>query len=242
MGREDLRRVSRRELLEAFGMAAGAAVAGGCGDSSPTSPSAVTTSTGTTAACTVTAPETAGPYPDQTGMLGNMAFYRRDVTEGRTGLPLALTITIVNVAANCAAVSGAAVEIWQCDAEGHYSEYAQPGYNGVGQTFLRGLQTTDGNGQVTFATIYPGWYAGRATHVHVEIYVNGRSAKTTQITFPEDVTAQVYQTGVYASKGQNTVTNSSDNVFSDGTSTEVATLAGSALSGYVATLTIGISV
>jgi protocatechuate 3,4-dioxygenase beta subunit len=63
------------------------------------------------------------------------------------------------------------------NAEGHYSEYAQPGYNGTGQTFLRGLQTTDTSGRVTFRTIYPGWYMGRATHIHVEIFVNGRSVK-----------------------------------------------------------------
>jgi protocatechuate 3,4-dioxygenase beta subunit len=73
----------------------------------------------------------------------------------------------------CAPVANANVEVWQCDASGNYSEYSQPGFNGTGQTFLRGVQTTDANGQATFTTIYPGWYAGRATHMHVEIFVNG---------------------------------------------------------------------
>src|SRR2546422_507266 len=101
-----------------------------------------------------------------------------------------------------AALANANVEIWQCDASGNYSEYAQPGYNGTGQTFLRGLQSTDAEGRATFKTIYPGWYQGRATHIHVQVFVNGRAIKTTQIAFPEDVTSSVYRSGVYAAKGQ----------------------------------------
>src|SRR5207249_6614662 len=129
--------------------------------SSPTSASTTTasspssTSGGTTgtAACAVTPEETAGPYPDHTGMLTNPAFYRQDITEGRSGLPLTLILTIVNVNNSCATVTNASVEIWQCDAAGTYSEYG----TASAQTFLRGLQTTDNNGVVTFRTIYPGW-------------------------------------------------------------------------------------
>ena len=175
-------------------------------------------------------------------MLNNPAFFRQDVTEGKSGLPLTLATTIVNAAAGCAPLVGASVEIWQCDADGHYSEYSQPGYNGTGQTYLRGLQTTDASGVATFRTIYPGWYQGRATHIHVEIYVDGRSVKVTQVAFPESVSAQVYRTGVYAAKGQNPTRNASDMVFSDGTSTEMATLAGDAASGYTATITLGVAV
>lgn len=143
--------------------------------------------------------------------------------------------------AQCAPIAGATVEIWQCDADGHYSEYAQPGYNGTGQTFLRGLQRTDAGGRVTFVTIYPGWYQGRATHVHVDVTVNGTRVKTTQVAFPEDVTRQVYTSGVYAAKGQNTTTNANDNVFSDGTFTEMASVSGDATTGFTASLTIGVS-
>jgi hypothetical protein len=139
-------------------------------------------------------------------------------------------------------VANATVEIWQCDGEGHYFEYAQQAYDGRGLTYLRGGQVTDSNGQVTFVTIYPGWCSGRATHIHVEVHVNGRSVKTTHIAFPEDVTGAVYSTGVYAAKGQNTTTNARDNVFSDGTSTEMATLTGNTAAGYTATLRIGIAV
>jgi protocatechuate 3,4-dioxygenase beta subunit len=236
----------RRRALRALG----AALAGGsvgatlaCGDSSsPTSPTMTTTGGGTTSgACVEAASETRGPYPDQTGMINNQAFYRQDIREGRTGLALSLALTIVNVRTNCAPVANAAVEIWQCDAAGNYSEYAQPGYNGTGQTFLRGLQTTSASGQATFMTIYPGWYQGRATHIHVDVNVNGARVKSTQIAFPEDVTRQVYASGVYAAKGQGTTSNANDNVFSDGTSTELAALTGSVAGGYTASLTIGVS-
>jgi hypothetical protein len=111
---------------------------------------------------------------------------------------------------------------------------------GAGQTFLRGLQTADGSGLVTFNTIYPGWYAGRATHIHVEVFVNGRNVKTTQIAFPESVNAAVYASGVYAAKGQNPQTNASDGIFADGTSTELAAMSGSAAAGYTATLRISV--
>jgi len=94
---------------------------------------------------------------------------------------------------------------------------------------------------VTFLTVYPGWYSGRATHIHVEVFINGRSVKTTQVAFPEDVTRQVYGTGVYTARGQNTTTNASDNVFSDGTSTEMATMSGDTTNGYTATLRIGVA-
>ena len=116
------------------------------------------------------------------------------------------------------------------------------GYDGTGQTFLRGVQAADSSGRVTFRTIYPGWYMGRATHIHVQVFVNGAVVKTTQIAFPESVSSSVYRTGVYASKGQNSTSNASDNVFSDSTQPELATLTGDTTSGYTATLTIGVSV
>src|SRR4029450_6554977 len=157
----------------------------GCGDSasSPTSPSSSTTTT-SSSTCAVTPSETEGPYPDKTGMINNSAYYRRDVTEGKPGLPLTLVLTVVNANSACSAVSNATVEIWHCDAAGNYSEYSQPGFDGTSQTFLRGVQTTDSGGQVTFTTIYPGWYAGRATHIHVDVFGNGSLVKTTQVAFP----------------------------------------------------------
>jgi len=243
----DRNRFSRREVLEVLG-AAGLAMAAGCTSSSPASPTDTSASSGTTtpvggaASCSVTPEETAGPYADRVGMINNPAFFRQDITEGRSGLPVTLALTVVNVSSSCSPVANAQIEIWQCDAEGRYSEYSQPGYNGTGQTFLRGLQTTDGEGKATFRTIYPGWYAGRATHIHVEVFVSGRTVKTTQIAFPESASRAVYGTGVYASHGQNPTTNAGDNVFSDGSDAEMATLAGDATSGYTASLRIGVSI
>jgi protocatechuate 3,4-dioxygenase beta subunit len=164
--------------------------------------------------------------------------YRQDITEGRSGLPLTLILTIVKVNHSCAALTNASVQIWQCDAAGTYSEYG----TASAQTFLRGLQTTDNNGVVTFRTIYPGWYQGRATHIHLQVFVNGAAVKTTQIAFPEDVSADVYRTATYASHGQNSTTNSRDNVFADGIDHELAALAGDTTTGYTATLTVGVAV
>jgi len=236
------RRYNRREALGLLS-AASAAIVAACG-SSPTSPTTTTTSGSTTSgtttsgSCAVSPEETAGPYPDRTGMFSNSAFYRQDITEDKSGLPLTLALSVVNVTNACAPVANAVVEVWQCDATGNYSEYG----NSVGQTFLRGLQTTDSNGLVTFKTIYPGWYQGRATHIHVEVFVNGATVKTTQIAFPETVSSAVYQTGVYASHGQNSTTNTGDMVFADGVDHELASLSGDTSSGYTATLQIGISV
>jgi protocatechuate 3,4-dioxygenase beta subunit len=235
-------RLTRRQAIGALTAAVGGLLEGCSG--APTSASSTTSSSSTTiggtssAACAVTATETEGPYPDITGMLNNPAFYRRDVTEGKPGLPLALMLTVVNANSSCAPVSGAVVEIWHCDAQGVYSEYGQ----GAAQTFLRGLQTADSGGLVTFNTVYPGWYTGRATHIHLEVFVGGRNVKTTQIAFPESVNAAVYASGVYAAKGQNPQTNSSDGIFADGTSTELATMSGSVAAGYTATLQIVVAV
>jgi protocatechuate 3,4-dioxygenase beta subunit len=167
--------------------------------------------------------------------------FRSDLREDRTGTPLALTITVTNANNACSPLSGATVDIWQCDADGRYSQYAQGGFDGRASTFLRGLQTTDGNGRVTFMTVYPGWYQGRATHIHVEVLVNGRSVKVTQIGFPESVNADVYRSGVYAARGLNPTSNSGDMVFADSISQETAAIGGSAAGGYTATFTVNVA-
>ena len=115
------------------------------------------------------------------------------------------------------------------------------------QTFCRGIQVTDRSGQVAFTTIYPGWYAGRITHVHFQAYLADNLAvaatTTSQIAFPQEITTAVYNSTLYAARGQNTsVTSfSADNVFNDGTTYRMATLTGDVASGYTATLTVGIA-
>lgn len=230
------RRLGRREAMAMFG-AAGAALAFGCASDSPTSPATTTTTTtgsetSSSSSCAVTPTETIGPYPSLTDLI------RSDVREGKSGTPVALTITVVNVNSGCGPVANANVEIWQCDAAGNYSEYGTQ----RAETYLRGIQTTNANGEVTFTTIYPGWYQGRATHIHVEVVLNGASVKVTQIGFPESVNAAVYATGVYASRGANPTSNAGDNVFADSIASELATISGDPASGYAATFRIGISV
>ena len=192
----------------------------------PTTPPATST-----ASCAVSPNETVGPYPSLAD------FTRADIREDRQGLPLNLNITVVNTNNACAPIAGAVVDVWQCDAGGNYSQYGSQRT----LTYLRGLQTTDANGRVSFVTIYPGWYQGRATHIHVEVTINGRSAKVTQIAFPEDVTAQVYRTGVYAAGGQNPTTNARDGVFADGVTNEMITLSGETGSGFTGTFQVGIA-
>jgi protocatechuate 3,4-dioxygenase beta subunit len=243
MSEKNMKRLSRREALGLFGAASAALSVGACNGASPTSPTATTTTTTTTTgttttpptsttACMVTPTETEGPFP-------SIALpTRSDVREDRSGLLLNLAITVVNTNASCAPVTNATVEIWHCDARGDYSEYGTQ----TSATWLRGVQPVNASGVANFTTIYPGWYQGRATHIHVEVMVAGRSVKITQIAFPEEINNAVYASGVYASKGANPTKNNTDMVFSDGVSSELATMSGNTSSGYTATFTVGIAV
>ncbi len=179
----------------------------------------------------MTPSETAGPYPSLADL------FRSDIREGKSGTLLNLTVRVVNASASCAAVTGANVEIWHCDVSGDYSQYGSQ----TAQTFLRGIQTTNSNGEVTFTTIYPGWYQGRATHIHLEVTSGGVSRKVTQIAFPESVNNTVHAIGVYASRGNNPTSNSSDNIFADSLSSELVTPIGDVSTGYSATFQVAIS-
>ena len=204
------RKPGRREVLALIG-ATGAALAAGCASDLPTSPTTIaeTSTTATTAveggvatgaACAVTPNETVGPYPSLIDL------FRSDIRENKGGTRLDLALTVVNTATSCAPLAGVNVEIWQCDAAGNYSQYGSE----RARTYLRGIQTTDANGQVRFTTVYPGWYQGRATHIHVEVTRNGQSLKVTQIAFPDSVNNEVYGSGVYATRGSNPTTNTRD--------------------------------
>ena len=183
------------------------------------------------AACAVTPTETVGPYPSLIDL------FRSDIRESKSGTQLDLAITVVNTATSCAPLAGVNVEIWQCDATGNYSQYGSERT----QTYLRGIQTTDANGQVRFTTVYPGWYQGRATHIHVEVTRNGQSLKVTQIAFPDSINNDVHGSGVYASRGSNPTTNTRDMIFADSINSEMASVAGSPASGYSATFTVGLT-
>jgi len=226
-------------LVEACSKSNGSSSSGSTSTTDSTSTSSGST---TSSSCSATPSETSGPYPYD--LSSNSAIFRTDITEGKTGIPLTLTLTIVNSNNSCAVISGARVDIWHCDKDGYYSEYSEPGYLGTqdntGKTFLRGIQLADTNGQVKFTTIYPGWYTGRVTHIHVEVFVNSVLKLTTQLAFPDALNTTVYNTSLYSAHGQNSIVNTSDQVFSDSYSSELVTITGDTTNGYAATFKVGV--
>lgn len=196
--------------------------------------------------CTVSPSETEGPFPTKTPS----SLVKSDITMDRTGVKFTINITIKNTKENCAALKGALVDIWHCDKDGYYSEYGGTGMQSVNYTsvhFLRGRQTTDDNGLVTFTSIFPGWYSGRATHIHVHVYnASGTSLLVTQIAFPEGTNSAVVLVNASSAngytKGMSGYTyNASDNVFSDSYATEIGTVTGSVSDGYAIAHTINVA-
>ncbi|MFV8325586.1 intradiol ring-cleavage dioxygenase [Flavobacterium sp. ZS1P14] len=209
------------------------------------------TTTGTDAinnsgSCTVTSSETAGPFPTKVPS----SLVTTNIVSDRTGVGFTINVTIKNTNASCAALAGAIVDIWHCDKDGYYSEYGGTGMQSADFTavhFLRGRQTTTANGIVSFKSIFPGWYSGRATHIHVHVYsASGASLLVTQIAFPEGsgsavVLVNASTTNGY-SKGMTGYTyNASDNVFSDGVANELSTITGSIAEGFVLEHTINVA-
>jgi protocatechuate 3,4-dioxygenase beta subunit len=159
---------------------------------------------------------------------------RSDITEGRPGTPLRLVLPVVD-ATTCAPISGATVEIWHADAGGNYSGFGAATSN---RTFLRGGQKTDAKGEATFLTIYPGWYAGRATHIHVKVHV-GNEVHTGQLFFDESANDAVYATSPYSSRSGSRTHNDEDSIYADGGSQSLVALTPDG-SGYVGRLTMGV--
>ncbi|MDI4632910.1 intradiol ring-cleavage dioxygenase [Pelomonas sp. V22] len=266
-----------RQRRRALGWLAGAGALGllGCGggDSANASSSASssggsgggTTTTPSTGTCSVIPEETAGPYPGDgsNSSVGGVAnalmlsgILRSDIRTSIAGasgtaggVPLTITLRLVNTNSSCADLSGYAIYLWHCDREGRYSMYS----TGVtAENYLRGVQVTGSSGTVTFTTVFPGCYDGRMPHMHFEVYRSSTAAtsysnklKTSQIAFPSDVCSTVYSSASgYSASVSNfaRISFASDNVFSDGYSSQLATLTGSVAAGYAATLTVGISV
>jgi protocatechuate 3,4-dioxygenase beta subunit len=256
--------LSRREVLAIFG-AAGASLLVGCGAApepavSPTSAATSATASGSAAtpaisqeaqqqaevttadvagatttapACVVRPEVTEGPYYVEENLV------RSDIREDRAGALLQLTFNVSQVGSGgCTPLQGATVDIWHCDAAGQYSDVSDPGFNTKGQTWLRGSQVTDANGQATFMTIYPGWYSSRAVHIHFKIHPNDTQVFTSQLFFDDSLSDQVFSQAPYASKGQRDTLNSNDNIYQD---TLLLTVAKTD-QGYAATFPIGIDV
>jgi protocatechuate 3,4-dioxygenase beta subunit len=220
-------------------------------DNATSTPSDTTQATDTGGAassgnCSVTASETAGPFPTKTPT----SLVKSNIVSDRIGIGFTINISIKNTNSNCAALSGAIVDIWHCDKDGYYSEYGGTSMQSADFTavhFLRGRQTTDTNGLVQFTSIFPGWYSGRATHIHVHIYnASGTSLLVTQIAFPEGSGSAVALVNASSANGYTKglsgyTYNASDNVFSDSTANEMATVTGSVAEGFVLTHTINVA-
>lgn len=230
--------MERKEFIKKLGFTMMVApLLGAC--SKDEDPTAIDTDTNNNGACTVTPSETAGPFPTKNPSTLAMA----DIRSDRSGVTMSVQITIRNKNADCAFLEGAVVDIWHCDKDGNYSEYGGSGMQPSNYTsvhFLRGRQTTNASGLVGFTTIFPGWYSGRAPHIHVHIYDStGKSLLVTQVAFPKVVTDVVYtSSSLYSSRGKQDTTNESDNVFSDGYANELGVVSGSVTDGYVLTHTI----
>lgn len=264
------RLLSRREVLVITGGIGAAAFVAACGagaastanaQSDPTaspsgstpagaspSPAASTSATASIAAsvtptCVAAPALTEGPYFVDEQLNRSDVRSNADGSDTRAGAALALSFVIYRLSSSgCTAWSDAVVDVWHCDASGEYSDVTDRSFNTIGQNWLRGYQTTDANGVATFTTIYPGWYSGRAVHIHVHVYnASGKSLLVTQIAFPEEISKVVFAQGVYASHGQADTTNAKDNVFGDGVSTELSTVTGSVSAGYVLTHAIVVS-
>jgi len=163
----------------------------------------------------------------------------------REGAPLTLNINVASVGSNsCAPLEGARVDIWHCDAQGEYSSVFAQGLDTSGQMFLRGYQTTNASGGVQFVTIYPGWYSGRAVHIHFTIRTTGAENEdyqfTSQFFFDDTLTDQVHALQPYASRGQRDTRNSDDNIFQGGGEQLLLSLQGDTTNGFRSSMTIGL--
>jgi len=258
--------MSRRRALQLLAVG-GLVTLVGCGSSSSDSPGAAASATtadasaATSGAATGTTAEipeeTGGPFPadgsNGINVLTESGIVRSDITSSfgsssgtAEGVPLSIELTILDVSTGGTPLEGAAVYLWHCDREGRYSLYDA---EIADQNYLRGVQASDAAGAVTFASIFPAAYSGRWPHIHFEVYPTlaeataaGGKLVTSQLALPEDACAQVYATAGYEQSVENLAQTSlaTDMVFSDGYSTQLGTVSGSAAEGMTVRLNVGV--
>ncbi|PZV85390.1 dioxygenase-like protein [Algoriphagus aquaeductus] len=160
--------------------------------------------------CDVSPKETRGPFP----IKSPSDLMRANIVGDRQGIALLINLKIQSQSKSCQPLSGVDVDVWHCDAQGNYSQY---GGNGLQQSdyrntsFLRGRQRTNSKGEVSFISIFPGWYPGRAPHLHLDILQEGEIILSTQIAFPKKCTLEVYASRGY--KGEEDTSNERDGIF-----------------------------
>ncbi|HKY61480.1 MAG TPA: intradiol ring-cleavage dioxygenase [Gemmatimonadota bacterium] len=171
--------------------------------------------------CVVRPQQTEGPYfVDE---LLNRSDIRSDPASGaaRPGTPLELTFNVTRVAgAACVPLAGVVVDVWHCDHLGVYSDVEDPGFNTVGQKFLRGYQVTDDDGVARFTTVFPGWYQGRTVHIHFKLRSEPEADPgfefTSQLYFDDAFTDRIHAREPYSDKGQRSVRNAGDGIYARG--------------------------
>jgi protocatechuate 3,4-dioxygenase beta subunit len=230
------RMLTRREALAFLG-ATGALLFFGCSDSDPGDGSS---------SCVVRPELTEGPYYVDEEL--NRSDIRTDPSDGtlKEGVLLALTFNVSRAASNaCSPLAEAIVDLWHCDALGVYSDVSDAGFNTVGKKFLRGYQVTGPDGVGRFTTIYPGWYQGRAVHIHFKIRSSASASSayeyTSQLFFDDTLTDQVHAQQPYAAKGQRDLRNSGDGIYNQGGSQLVLNVTQSS-EGYAATFGIALDI
>ena len=170
--------------------------------------------------CVLTPEQTEGPYFVDAGL--NRSDIRADVRSGSgngvvaAGAPLALALRVLDTGAGCRPVAGAMVDVWHCDAAGVYSDTVDPGFDSRGHTFLRGYQVSGSDGVVRFLTIYPGWYRGRAVHIHFKVRTDAGGEFTSQLYFDETVTDEAHAHAAYRGRAGRRVPNTADGIFRNG--------------------------
>ena len=158
---------------------------------------------------------------------------RRNITEGRPGTPLALHLTVVSVS-SCRPIASAKVDVWHADASGVYS-----GVQGNTGTFMRGIQPTNAHGLAGFDTVYPGWYVGRAVHIHVKVHLGGNVVHTGQLFFQDPLTDTVYKRSPYSARPNRDTTNATDSIFVNGGSKSLLAVTKNG-AGYVGAIAMGV--
>lgn len=239
-----------------------------------------------TPGCTLVPEQEEGPY------YIDGCTMRRNITEGKPGVPLQLRVVLVD-AKRCAPLEHAVVDVWHCDALGLYSGFPAnspdgpppgppPGGRPPGgprgdefgpshfgpprmpprprqldsSRYLRGSQISDNLGRVEFATLYPGWYSGRAIHIHVKVHLGshiadaksagGHVCHTGQLFFPEEITADIAKLEPYANRlNVHRTLQSEDGVFTGQHGSESALdltrlEKGSNAAGFIATVTLAV--
>src|SRR5205823_8725604 len=173
--------------------------------------------------CVLTPEQTEGPY-----YIANEAL-RRNITEGRPGVPLSLRAFVVS-ASTCKPIKSAAVDIWHADAGGVYSGF---GVGAASRTFMRGIQRTNARGLALFRTVYPGWYQGRTVDIRVKVHLGGSVVHTGQLYFPDTVTDAAYGKPPYSSRPGRSTRNANDSVFVNGGRNSLLAVHASGAAGYV---------